>query len=169
MLARHFTWGYFHDISPIFFIKAYGFYFCVGVIFAKKTKARKTRKLPPRKNFHVYSNYREKPFKQFHQNMHNMYSKNKVTSLLIPTIVKISRNITFRVTLNGYPNRYFSLVYSKFIHITKVITRVEKRPNRWLVGICCYSTQYTMENFNPKHLKWNHFQHMIEFTHYDNK
>ena len=27
----------------------------MGVIFAKKTKARKTRKLPPRENFHVYS------------------------------------------------------------------------------------------------------------------
>ena len=37
------------------FIKAYGFYFRVGVNFAKKTKARKTRKLPPRENFHVYS------------------------------------------------------------------------------------------------------------------
>ena len=48
--------GNFHDTSPIFFIKAYGFYFRVGVIFAKKTKARKTRKLPPRENFHVYSN-----------------------------------------------------------------------------------------------------------------
>ena len=37
------------------FIKAYGFYFRTGVIFAKKTKVRKTRKLPPRENFHVYS------------------------------------------------------------------------------------------------------------------
>ena len=27
----------------------------MGVIFAKKTKARKSRKLPPRKNFHLYS------------------------------------------------------------------------------------------------------------------
>ena len=27
----------------------------MGVIFTKKTKARKTRKLPPRENFHVYS------------------------------------------------------------------------------------------------------------------
>ena len=30
-------------------------YFCMGVIFAKKTTARKTCKLPPRENFHVYS------------------------------------------------------------------------------------------------------------------
>ena len=37
------------------FRKAYGFYFRVGVIFAKKTKSWKTRKLPLRKNFHVYS------------------------------------------------------------------------------------------------------------------
>ena len=47
--------GNFHDSTPICFIKAYGFYFRVGVIFAKKTKARKTRKLPPREKFHVYS------------------------------------------------------------------------------------------------------------------
>ena len=47
--------GNFHDSTPISFIKAYGFYFRVGVIFAKKPKARKTRKLPPRENFHVYS------------------------------------------------------------------------------------------------------------------
>ena len=47
--------GNFHDSTPFSFIKAYGFYFRVGVIFAKKTKARKTRKLPPRENFHVYS------------------------------------------------------------------------------------------------------------------
>ena len=47
--------GNFHDTTPISFIKVYGFYFRVGVIFAKKTKARKTRKLPPRENFHVYS------------------------------------------------------------------------------------------------------------------
>ena len=47
--------GNFHDTTPISFIKAFGFYFRVGVIFAKKTKARKTRKLPPRENFHVYS------------------------------------------------------------------------------------------------------------------
>ena len=39
--------GNFHDTTPISFIKAYGFYFCVGVIFAKKTKMQK---LPPRKN-----------------------------------------------------------------------------------------------------------------------
>ena len=44
--------GNFPDTPPISFIKAYGFYFRVGVIFAKKTKARK---LPPRENFHVYS------------------------------------------------------------------------------------------------------------------
>ena len=38
--------GNFHDTTSISFIKAYGFYFCVGVIFVKKTKARKTQKLP---------------------------------------------------------------------------------------------------------------------------
>ena len=47
--------GNFHDTTHISFKKAYGFYFRVGVIFAKMTKARKTRKLPPRENFHVYS------------------------------------------------------------------------------------------------------------------
>ena len=47
--------GNFHETTPVSFINAYGFYFCVGVIFAKKTKARKTQKLPPRENFHVYS------------------------------------------------------------------------------------------------------------------
>ena len=31
--------GNFHDITHISYIKAYGFYFRVGVIFAKKTKA----------------------------------------------------------------------------------------------------------------------------------
>ena len=44
--------GNFHDTTHISFIKAYGFYFRVGVIFAKKTKLRKTRKLPPSENFH---------------------------------------------------------------------------------------------------------------------
>ena len=43
--------GHFHDSTRISFIKKYGSYFCVGVIFAKKTK---TRKLPPRQNVHVY-------------------------------------------------------------------------------------------------------------------
>ena len=47
--------GNFHDTTPFSFIKSYGFYFRVGVIFAKKTKAQKSRKLPPRENFHVYS------------------------------------------------------------------------------------------------------------------
>ena len=37
------------------YIKAYGFYFWVGVIFMKTTKAQKMRKLPPREHFHVYS------------------------------------------------------------------------------------------------------------------
>ena len=54
MLVRHFTWGNFHDSSLISFIKANGFYFRAGDIFAK-IEARKTRKLPPRENFHVYS------------------------------------------------------------------------------------------------------------------
>ena len=47
--------GNFHETTPFSFISSYGFYFRVGVIFAKKTKSRKTRKLPPRENFHVYS------------------------------------------------------------------------------------------------------------------
>ena len=42
--------GNFHETTPISFINAYGFYIPVGVIFAKKT-----RKLPPHENFHVYS------------------------------------------------------------------------------------------------------------------
>ena len=45
----------FHDTTPISFIKAYGFYFHVGVIFAKKTKAPIKRKLPPCENFNIYS------------------------------------------------------------------------------------------------------------------
>ena len=47
--------GNFRDSSQISLIKSYGFYFRVGEIFAKKTISRKTRKLPPRENFHVYS------------------------------------------------------------------------------------------------------------------
>ena len=47
--------GKFHDSAPISFIKAYWFYFRVGVIFAKNTKMQITRKLPSRENFHVYS------------------------------------------------------------------------------------------------------------------
>ena len=34
-----------------------GFIFAWELFFVKKSKARKTRKLPSRKNFHVYSNY----------------------------------------------------------------------------------------------------------------
>ena len=37
--------GNFHDTTPISLIKACGFYFRVGVIFAKKTKARKYPRL----------------------------------------------------------------------------------------------------------------------------
>ena len=58
MMARHFMWGNFHETTPISFINAYGFYFRLGVIFAKKTKARKTRKLPSRQNYHVYSTWK---------------------------------------------------------------------------------------------------------------
>ena len=47
--------GNFHDTNPFSFIKGYGFYFRVGVIFAEKANTRKTRKLPPRENVHVYS------------------------------------------------------------------------------------------------------------------
>ena len=43
--------GNFHDTAPISFIKAYGYNFRVGVIFAKKTKARKTRKITPTRKF----------------------------------------------------------------------------------------------------------------------
>ena len=49
--------GNFHDTTPISFIKAYGFYFRMGEIFAKNTKVRKMWKLPPRENFHVYSTH----------------------------------------------------------------------------------------------------------------
>ena len=38
--------GNFHNATPISFIKAYGFYFRVGVIFAKKTKAQKRENYP---------------------------------------------------------------------------------------------------------------------------
>ena len=44
--------GNFHDTTPISFIKEYVFYFDVGVIFPKKTKAWK---LSPRENFHFLS------------------------------------------------------------------------------------------------------------------
>ena len=54
--------GNFHDTTPFSFIKSYGYYFRVGVIFTKKTKARKSRKLPPRENFHVYSIFFSTPF-----------------------------------------------------------------------------------------------------------
>ena len=47
--------GNFQGTTPISFREAYGFYFRAGIIFAKNAKAQKTRKLPPRKNFHVYS------------------------------------------------------------------------------------------------------------------
>ena len=47
--------GNFHETTPFSFINSYGFYLRVGVIFAKKTKAQKTRKLPPCENFQVYS------------------------------------------------------------------------------------------------------------------
>ena len=47
--------GNFHDISPVSLIKSYRFYFPVGEIFAKMVISRKTRKLPPHGNFHVYS------------------------------------------------------------------------------------------------------------------
>ena len=50
--------GNFRDTATISFIKVHWFNFRVGVIFAKKTKARKTQKLPPRENFHVYSTMR---------------------------------------------------------------------------------------------------------------
>ena len=55
--------GNFHDISHISFLQAYGVFFRVGVIFAKRTKTQKTRKLPPPKNFHVYSTSSKATFK----------------------------------------------------------------------------------------------------------
>ena len=55
MLARHFTWGLFSWYYSYFLHKGIWVYFRVGVIFAKKTKAQKTWKLPPSENFHVYS------------------------------------------------------------------------------------------------------------------
>ena len=42
-------------LLPFSFIKAYGFYFRMGVIFARKTKVGKMRKYRPSENFHVYS------------------------------------------------------------------------------------------------------------------
>ena len=51
--------GDFHNTTPISFIKVYEFYIRMGVIFAKKTKEQITRKLPPHKNFHIYSIYIE--------------------------------------------------------------------------------------------------------------
>ena len=42
--------GNFHDTTPISFIKAYGFYFCVGVIFAKIDKSAKRENYPHAKN-----------------------------------------------------------------------------------------------------------------------
>ena len=44
--------GNFHDATSISFIKAYWFYFRVGVIFAKNIKMGK---LPPCENVYVYS------------------------------------------------------------------------------------------------------------------
>ena len=41
--------GNFHETTTISFIKAYGLYFCMGVIFANKTEVQKitpTRKFP---------------------------------------------------------------------------------------------------------------------------
>ena len=43
--------GNFQDTTPISFIKAYGFYFYMGVIFAKKTKAQKNTKITLTRKF----------------------------------------------------------------------------------------------------------------------
>ena len=45
----------FHDIAFTSLIKSCGVYFPLGKIFAKKVISRKTGKLPPYKNFHIYS------------------------------------------------------------------------------------------------------------------
>ena len=49
--------GNFHETTHISFILVYGFYFCVGVIFANKTKARK---LTRHENFHVKSSCKKR-------------------------------------------------------------------------------------------------------------
>ena len=46
---------YFRDARAIYIAVYRGCYFRVGVIFAIIVWSRKTRKLPPRENFHVYS------------------------------------------------------------------------------------------------------------------
>ena len=43
--------GNFHDITHISFIKAYGFYFRVMIIFAKKINSAKNAKSNPTRNF----------------------------------------------------------------------------------------------------------------------
>ena len=48
-------WGNFHDTNHVSFIKAYGFYFRVGVFSWRRQWRKKTRKLQPCKNVHVYS------------------------------------------------------------------------------------------------------------------
>ena len=47
----------FHYITPISFIKSYGFYFCVREILAKKAISRKMQKNFPTRNFHIYSTF----------------------------------------------------------------------------------------------------------------
>ena len=53
IVGKTFHLGVIHDTTPISLIKSYGFYFCVGEVFAKNAISRKTRKLPPRENFNV--------------------------------------------------------------------------------------------------------------------
>ena len=52
----------FHNNTPISFIKSYGFYFCVGEIFAKKAKLQKHKNCPHAKilRFIVYQSMQKK-------------------------------------------------------------------------------------------------------------
>ena len=58
-----------HETTPIPFINAYGFYFRMGIIFAKTTKARKMQKIPPRENIHVYSITRGIPLSLYRESV----------------------------------------------------------------------------------------------------
>ena len=82
----------FHDSPPISFIKAYGLHFRVGVIFAKKTKAQKTRKVRQRENFHVYSITYSKPINCLSPDLTCLTSSNNWVSPLSAILSKILAN-----------------------------------------------------------------------------
>ena len=48
-------WCYFCDTSAIYIAVYRGCYFRLGVIFTRNAQSRKTQKLPPHENFHIYS------------------------------------------------------------------------------------------------------------------